>query len=68
MAKPEAKRVVEKAHERGDFPTLECGYRFFWISNRGAASASDLRALADELDRLNKDWDQQVRRDMERLK
>ena len=44
MACPEAKRVVEKAHERGDFPLLECGYRFFWIPNRGAASASDLRA------------------------
>ena len=68
MANEEAKRVVEKAHERGDFPTLECGYKFFWVANRGAFSASNLRALADELDRLNKDWDEQVQRDMERLK
>lgn len=63
----EAKRIVEQSHQRGDFTTLECGYKFFWVENRGAFTAGNLRALADELDAMNKDWDEQVKKDMGRV-
>ena len=42
---------------------MDDGYQYFWIANRGALSASDLRIIADELDRLNADWDAQVKAD-----
>ncbi len=53
--------VTIMAHERGEFMALEDGYQYYWPSRNpehiGALSASVLRELADELDRLNADWD-----------
>lgn len=50
------KTVVEKAHEYGDIEPLDDGYQYFWVKDRGAFSANDLRLIADELDRLNENW------------
>lgn len=42
---------------------MEDGYKVYWIENRGFLTATQLREIADELDRLNKDWDDQVKND-----
>ncbi len=45
-----------------DFLTLEDGYWYFWPAetNQGAYSAYNLREIADELDAMNKPWDDSV--------
>lgn len=53
--------VIKKAAK--DFVTIEDGYKVYWVENRGYLTASQLREIADELDRLNKDWDEQVKND-----
>lgn len=57
------KRIVAFAHNKGEFETLHDGYQYYWPSAAGGGAFSSwmLRALADELDRLNADWDKQVR-------
>ena len=41
--------------------TGEDGYKVYWPEgNRGALDAKTLRAIADELDRLNAEWDADV--------
>lgn len=40
--------------------SLEDGYRYYYPTKRGALSASTLRDIADILDGLNKDWNEQV--------
>lgn len=61
----EAKRILRMARDRGEFIKMECGYYHYWPSKiyNGAMSASVLRILADELDAMNKDWDEQVKKD-----
>ncbi len=51
---------VEMSHERGDFMCLEDGYYRWWPHGLGAISAEELRMIANELDRLNTDWDNQL--------
>lgn len=49
-----------------EFGTDVDGYVYWWPTQNGGYFAShQLRALADELDRRNKDWDEIVRREME---
>ncbi len=51
------RRVIEKC----DFVLLECGYYYVDLEPaRGCLSASDLRIIADELDRINADWDKSI--------
>jgi hypothetical protein len=58
-------RIVEAAERGGDFTTLDDGYVYFWpTSSCGAFSANDLRILADELDRRNKEWDDTVQKEI----
>lgn len=42
------------------------GYYYWWPNKKlsGFVSAEYLRELADILDNLNKDWDEQVRKDL----
>jgi hypothetical protein len=54
------KRVVEQAHERKDFYQEVDGY-WVWDTGEGFLTAPHLRALADELDRLNYEWDKSVK-------
>lgn len=50
------KAVVEMAHQRNDF-YQEVDGTWVWDTGEGFITASDLRALADELDRLNYELD-----------
>ena len=58
----EVARILQMAEERGDFVRGDDGYWVFWPdrTNVGALAAWELRVLADELDRLNAEWDQVV--------
>ena len=57
-------KVIRMTEERNEFVTLEDGYVHFWPSGcYGAFGPFELRILADELDRRNKDWDKQVQSD-----
>lgn len=53
--------VLDKV--RKDFVTIEDGYKVYWVENKGFLTATQLRWIADELDRLNKDWDEIVKND-----
>jgi len=54
------KRVIEGCNKYKEIGPLDDGYQYFWIKNRGALSSQCLRIIADELDRLNADWDKVV--------
>ncbi len=43
-----------------DFVTLEDGFVYFWVTERGAMSASLLRKIADRLDELNKPYADEI--------
>lgn len=50
-------RVIQQAHERGDFVTGEDGFFVYWPTPlHGALNEWVLRAIADELERLNAPW------------
>lgn len=54
-------RLIPLLDERGDLLTSDDGYVIFWpTENHGAFTASDLRLIADEIDKRNKDWDETV--------
>jgi hypothetical protein len=72
--------LIQIIQDRGEFVAMEDGYICWWphmgpvrhadggmTGGGGAMSAPELRVIADELDRRNKDWDEQVRSDLERL-
>jgi len=52
--------ILSISEKRGDYVTLEDGYVYFWPKGNGAMAAWHLRALADEIDRRNEDWDKIV--------
>lgn len=53
-------RIIQVAEERGEFLYLEDGYLYYAPNGSGAISAHDLRTLADELDRRNKKWSDEI--------
>ncbi|MAT51434.1 MAG: hypothetical protein CMK32_09660 [Porticoccaceae bacterium] len=53
-------RIIEMCDKYDEIGPLDDGYQHFWIKDRGAMSAADLRVIADELDRRNKAWDDQI--------
>lgn len=57
----EEARIVAVSQERGDFITDVDGF-VYWrpLQRRGHLSAWHLRVLAEELDRRNKDWQDQI--------
>lgn len=52
--------LIESCDDRGDIVSLDDGFKYYWVSNRGALSAESLRVIADELDRRNADWKQSI--------
>ena len=52
---------------RVDIITLEDGYKYFWTS-KGAMSASQMRVIADILDKENEPYDRQVKEYFEKQK
>ena len=55
-------RAVELAHERNEIVCINDGYYYYWpnASTLGAFSEHNLRDIADELERLNKDYDNEI--------
>ena len=57
-----AHEVVEMARQRKEIGLSDDGYQYYWPTGKGGAiAAEELRALADELDRLNEGWDREVK-------
>ena len=54
-------RLRESASK--DFITTESGYKAYEVKP-GYLTSDDLRIIADYLDELNQDWDEQVKRDL----
>lgn len=57
-------RLIANCDKYDEIGPLDDGYRYFWIKDRGALSARDLRIIADELDRRNKEWDEHIQREI----
>jgi hypothetical protein len=55
------KRILTKCHHNGDFGPLEDGYMYYFGKGGGICSDA-LRVIADELDRLNKNWNDDIDR------
>ena len=47
-------RVIASCDKYNEIGPLEDGFQYFFIKDRGALSAFDLRVIADELDARNK--------------
>lgn len=67
-SEPQSRRakIIEQCDRDGAFVTLEDGF-LYWGPNRlhGVLSASHLRTLADELDRRNHEWVEQIEKDLD---
>ena len=50
------KRILERANTEGDIVRGDDGYYVYWPRRTGAYPSYHLRALADELDRLNEPY------------
>ena len=61
-ATEEAARIVKMTADRGGFAKLDDGFVYYWPSHgwSGAMGAWHLRILADELDRRNKKWNDEI--------
>ena len=63
MSKPSdlKQKTINAIGENQELYQSPDGYIYFWPSGEGGAISSEqLRWIADELDRLNKDWDDQI--------
>ena len=58
------RKVLAGVIKHREIGLLDDGFRYFWVKDRGAFSATDLRIIADELDARNKDWAEQIERDL----
>ena len=54
------KKILDAAYKYGDISPSDDGFQYYWGTQRGALSAESLRVIADELDRLNGPWEQQI--------
>ena len=59
--------VINDAINNDEFVTLDDGFKYYWPSKKrsGAYASYHLRILADELDRLNKEWSDKIDADFE---
>jgi len=58
------RKVISGLNKYKEIRPLDDGFQHFWVKDRGAFSATDLRIIADELDARNKDWREQVERNL----
>lgn len=53
--------LISAAEENNEFVILDDGFYYFWPkANAGAYSSWMLRVLADECDRRNKSWQEDI--------
>lgn len=57
------KTIAEAAESANEFVMLEDGFVYWWPEKPGAYSSAALRALADELDKRNAEWDAIVQKE-----
>lgn len=67
MSRERAKQIVDAAKRHEHFQMMEDGYQWFCPDGGMAFDAFALRAIADGLDRINKDWDEQVKKEIPAL-
>lgn len=63
MSESRKELLLRMARENGDFVEDNDGYWVYWPTRKslGSIGAPGLRILADELDRMNAEWDRKVR-------
>lgn len=54
------KRIIEIADQRNEFVYLEDGFLYYEPKGSGCISAHELRMLADELDKRNKPYQDEL--------
>lgn len=53
--------IIKMIDKRGEFVYLEDGFLYYAPEgNKGCISAHELRTIADELDKRNKAWEEQI--------
>lgn len=52
--------IIEVADKDNEFVMLEDGFYYYWPKGKGAIPAYQLRLLADELDKRNKEWNDRI--------
>jgi hypothetical protein len=52
--------IIKIAEASGEFVYLEDGFLYYEPKGAGVISAHHLRALADELDKRNKKWNEEM--------
>lgn len=57
-------RLIEKLDEGEHLQPSDDGYVVYWTQQGGYLTAEHLREIADELDRRNKNWHEQVMQDV----
>lgn len=57
-------RLIEKLDEEEHLQPSDDGYVVYWTQQGGYLTAEHLREIADELDRRNKTWHEQVMQDV----
>ena len=61
-----SRSIVRLVESRGEFEQLEDGFWYYWPSpnNMGALSSHNLKAIAQELDRRNKEWTEKIEKEL----
>lgn len=67
MSRERAKLIVEAAKRHEHFQMMEDGYQWFCPNDGMAFDSFSLRAIADGLDRINKPWDDQVKKEIQAM-
>ena len=57
------RNVISTVKRNNDIGPNDDGFQYFWVKDRGAFSANDLRVIADELDRMNEEWESRIAED-----
>jgi len=56
-----AQKIISKIEEHGDFITMDDGFVHYYPENsRGSLCEESLRVIADELERRNKTWNENI--------
>lgn len=53
-------KFLQKIRERKDIIANDDGFYVYWPSSSGYLNEFQLRIIADELERLNEDWNKQL--------